>query len=91
MKKGCEQAGTTEMNAEECLVFIDTALQNGSTANEAIQDMRMIDAMVSISKLHMIVFPHVRKTGRGYSRKAMGFRDQLERILEARIDNAFDY
>lgn len=37
--------GTEIMKDEEVLLFVETAVENGSDAKEAIQDMKMIDTL----------------------------------------------
>lgn len=88
---GCEKVGTSEIDCEQSLVFLEAAVENGTSKKDALQDLRMIDAMLKMSKLHRVVHVHVKKTQAGYSRKGVGFYDCLERIVEGRVDGAFNY
>ena len=75
---------TQVMKDEECLLYLQTALENGSDVNEAIQDMRMIDNLLSVERNHLISFGAIKKTGRGYYRKGTMLSDNLENVINAR-------
>lgn len=78
--------GTEIMGNEECLMFVETAIENGSAPNEAIQDMRMIDNLLSVERNHLISFGSVKKTKSGHYRKGTLLADALENVINARAD-----
>ena len=87
MRVGSEKYGTSVMKEEEALLFAEVALENGSSPEEAIQDMRMIDTMLYAERLHMSVGKVVQKTKAGYHRKGSDLHTTMKIILEARVNN----
>lgn len=83
---GSEKFGTEVMKDEECLLFADACLENGSSVQDAISDMRMIDAMLHAERLHLMVGKQVQRTRAGYYRKGSGLSYTFEKIIEARAD-----
>lgn len=73
------------MKDEEAMLFVETCLENGSGVDEALQDMRMIDNMLSAERNYILVAKVVTKTSRGYYRKNSSLHDQWQRILEGRV------
>jgi hypothetical protein len=87
---GSEKYSTDVMREDEVVLFVEAALpENDNDIAEAVADMRMVDAMLQMQRLHKAVHVYVRKTGTGYTRKGMGFHDSLSRILDGRIEGAF--
>ena len=76
------------MNDMECLLFVETAIENGSDVNEAIQDMRMIDNMLHMERLHIVSFGFVRKTSAGHYRRGTTLANALESIIDSRSRGA---
>lgn len=90
-KQPCEQLGLSQMTCEEATVFAESAIENGTQKTDVLEDMRMIDAMLQMTKLHRVVHVHIKQTSRGFTRKGVGFYDALEGILNARTEGAFNY
>jgi hypothetical protein len=76
--------GTSVMKDEECLLFAETAIENGSDVNEAIQDMRMIDNLLTAERNHLLVFGTISKTKTGNYRKGSLLSTTLENVINAR-------
>lgn len=84
--QGSEKYHTSVMRDDEVLLFVEAALENAHDANEAIQDMRMMDAMLQAQRLCIATKPYVTKTATGRFRKKSGFPDMMESILNARVE-----
>jgi len=76
--------GTQFMKDFECLLFVETAIENGSDPHEAIQDMKMIDNLLISERNHFLSFGTIKKTASGRYRKGNVLSDILENIVEAR-------
>lgn len=81
--------GTSVMKEKECLLLVQTALENGSDPNQAIQDMRMIDTLLSVKRNHLLAFGTVKKTRAGYYRRNSTLANALENVIDARV-NGFE-
>lgn len=77
--------GTEIMNDEECLLFVEIAIQNGSPVGEAIQDMRTIDNLMVVKRNHILAFSSINRTAAGYARKGTKLWDALENVIDARV------
>jgi hypothetical protein len=86
---GCEEYGTSVIKKEECLLFVQTALENGSEVKDALQDMRMIDTLLHIKQLHLIVHGSIRKTRAGYFRKGSSLYEAFDSVIEGRRTDKF--
>lgn len=78
--------GTEIMKDEEVLLFVETAVENGSDANEAIQDMKMIDTLLTAKRNHLLAFGSVKTTATGRIRKGSSLYNTLEGIVSARAN-----
>ncbi len=74
----------------EVLTFVETAVENGSDPNEAIEDFKMIDALFEMRKMYIAQGHHVRKTRSGNFRKGSTMSNFLEMAIEARINGQFN-
>lgn len=86
---GCEKYGTEVMKMDEVLLFLETAVENGSDVDEAIQDMRMIDALMKMKQLHLVVHGNINTTRAGNSRKGSSLSNSLISIIDGRVKGAF--
>lgn len=86
-REGKMKYDTQIMKDDEVVLFCEAAMENGSGAEEAIADMRMIDAMLYMERLHLMVYGQVKKTAAGHYRKGTSLYDSLERILDGRLEN----
>lgn len=83
---GCEKYGTSVMKEMECLLFVETALENnGGNVEDALSDMRMVDTLLYAERLHKIAGHNIKKTASGHYRKGSDIYTTFERILEGRI------
>lgn len=80
--------GTEIMKDDECLLFVETAIENGSSAKEAIEDMRMIDNMLSVERNHLLAFGSVKKTSRGHYRRGTTLSNSIMGVVEARVSGS---
>lgn len=53
--KGCEKYGLAVMSQEEALIFCEAAIEGGSDPKTAMEDMKMIDAMLHMKHLSVKV------------------------------------
>lgn len=82
--------GNMEIKNDEFLIAVEVALENNcDDMREALADARCIDHLLKVKKLNRAVTVHVKKTGKGHVRKGVGFYDDLEKIIEARMNGAF--
>jgi hypothetical protein len=89
MRVASEKYGTAIMKTEEVLTFVEAAVENGSDIQEAVDDMRMIDSLLYMKKLHLAVYGHIRRTSKGNLRKGSDLYSSLMSVIDGRIDNAF--
>lgn len=87
MKQGSEKYGTAVMKDEECLLFVEAALETNDTVSGAIADMRMIDTMLQATRLQLAVGAYVRRTRAGHLRKGSDLYTTFERIITGRSEN----
>lgn len=77
------------MKDDEALLFIETAIENGSDPSEAIADMRMIDSFMHMKKLHFAIHGQIKKTKAGNFRKGTELSNALMSVINGRANNAF--
>jgi len=81
--------GTEVMKDDEVILFCQTAIENGSDPEEAVADMKMVDTLLQMERLHLLAYGQVKRTAAGHYRKGTSLYDSLERIIEGRIENKF--
>jgi len=80
--------GNMEMKDSEVLMFVDCVLENnGGDVEQAIQDMKMIDSMLKMKKLHIVVHGTLKTTKNGNFRKNVTLLDAYDSVLDARAKN----
>lgn len=84
---GCEKLGTSVMNSEDCLMFLDIAVKNGSNKKEAFQDLKFIDTCLEASRIHLLAFNSSNKTSAGRYRKGHSLYDMYDKVLDSRLTN----
>ena len=90
-KVGSEKYGTSVMKTEECQIFFGAALDNnGGNGNEAFADMKMIDALLHMSRLHFALGKTVRLTSAGNLRKGSDLYSSYSRIIDGRANGSFN-
>ena len=79
--------GTSIIKDNECILLVETSIENGSDIMEAIQDMRMIDNLLIAERNHFLSFKTTRKTATGRYRKGSELSQIFENIITARAHN----
>lgn len=57
--------------------------------SEAKEDMKMIDSILHMKRLHLVVHGHIKYTSRGNLRKGTSVYNSMESIINARVNGAF--
>lgn len=86
---GCEKYGTEIMRKSESLLFVEAAVESGSSIEEAFKDMLMIDACLKAVQLHRVIGSKVKYTSAGNLRKDAGLRGTINAIVGGRVEGAF--
>jgi hypothetical protein len=89
MRVASEKYGTSVMKKNEILMFIETAIENGSSMAEAYSDMKMIDTCLYMEILQKSVGKLTRKTRSNHYRKNSDLYTSLNSIIEGRVNNLF--
>lgn len=91
IKVGSEKFGTQVMKEEECVLFFGASLENNEgNACEAFADMKMVDALLHIKRLHLVLGKQIQYTSSGYFRKGSDLYGSYDRIIEGRLSGAFN-
>jgi hypothetical protein len=90
MRVACEKYGTSVMKQDEVLLFIEAALENGSEISEAFADVKMIDTMLYAELIYKANRHSLTKTSSGHYRKGSDMNVMFLKILEGRVNGAFD-
>lgn len=86
---GSEKFETEIMKEEECTVFIVTGVENGLSIKDAYSDMKMIDAMLSMKRLHFAMRKHIRTTKAGNLRKNSDLYSYYMSAIDGRVNGQF--
>lgn len=78
---------TEIMKDEEVLLYVETAIENGSSPQEAIADMRMIDTLLAVERNHILAFGSVNRTAAGRYRRNSTLVHALDSVVTARALN----
>lgn len=78
--------GTEIMTNEDCLLFAEVAIINGSDIKETVYDMRMIDNLMLSSRTYMLTASPVQRTRNGFLRKGHKLLDLFNSVIDARIN-----
>jgi hypothetical protein len=89
IKTGSEKFETEITKEDECSLFIVTGVENGLSIPDAYSDMKMIDSMLSMKRLHLAVKPHIKRTKAGYLRKGTDLYNFYMSAIEGRIKGQF--
>jgi hypothetical protein len=76
---------TSIMKTEECFLFIKAATESGVDLETAYEDMRMIDDILHLKRLHLAVHGHIKKTSAGHLRKGTSLYDGIDSIINSRV------
>jgi hypothetical protein len=81
----------SQIKDEEATLLAESMFESGRDVETVLQDIRCIDALLAMEKQYILCQGVVRKTARGYYRKNSGISDDFERIIEARVNGAFNW
>lgn len=82
-----ETFGTSVMKTEEAFIFIQAATDNGVELETAYDDMKMIDALLHVQKIHIVAFPEIKRTKAGHLRKGTSLYDAFEDVINSRLES----
>jgi hypothetical protein len=82
---GSQTFDTAIMKTDEVFIFIKACTDSGATLNEAYEDMKMIDNMLHMKRLHLAMYGHINKTRSGNLRKGSGIYNAIDGILNSRL------
>lgn len=75
---------TSVMKTEEVILFVKAATENGSDLETAYDDMRMIDDILHLKRLHLAVHGQIKKTKAGHLRKGTSLYDAISDVIGSR-------
>lgn len=59
---GSETFGTSVMKTDEAFLFVKAATENGVDLETAYEDMKMINDILHLKRLHMVVHGFIKTT-----------------------------
>jgi hypothetical protein len=81
---GSEIFETSVMKTEECYLFVKAATSAGADLETAYEDMKMIDDLLHIKKIHFVVNGQIKTTKSGHLRKGTSLYDAYNDVITAR-------
>jgi hypothetical protein len=85
---GSEKYRTEIMNDEEVEVMFEAAMEhNNDDPVEALQDVRLIDTLLHIKRLHFVVHGQIKRTAAGNIRKGSDLYTSMEAVINGRVNN----
>lgn len=81
---GSETFGTSVMKTDEVFLFVKAATENGADIEMAYDDMKMIDDILHLQRLHLVVHGEIKKTKTGHMRKGPSLYDAISDVIGAR-------
>lgn len=90
LKVGSEKYGTAVMKDEEVEIFFEAALGNcDGDGVEAFADMKMVDTLFHIKRLHFAMGKNITHTATGYFRKGSELYAAYESVIHGRMNGKF--
>lgn len=83
---GSETFGTSVMKTDEAFLFVKAARDNGADLEMAYEDMKMIDDILHLKRLHFVVHGHIKTTKAGHLRKGTSLYDAISDVIGARCE-----
>jgi hypothetical protein len=83
---GSETFETIVMKTDEAFLFIKAATEGGSDLETAYEDMKMIDSILHLKRLHIAVQHQMKYTRAGHLRKGTSLYDGINAIIEGRCN-----
>lgn len=81
-----ETFGTSVMKTDEAFLFVKVARDNGADLETAYEDMKMIDDILHLKRLHLVVHGHIKTTKAGNLRKGTSLYDAISDVIGARCE-----
>lgn len=80
--------GTAIVKTEEALLLVKAAMENGADLETAYDDMKMIDHILQIKRLHFVVHGQIKLTRAGHLRKGTSLYNAIDSIISSRCVNS---
>jgi len=74
------------MKTDEVYIFIKAATERGIDLETAYDDMRMIDDILHLKKIHFAIHGEIKRTKAGYLRKGTSLYDAISDMIGARCN-----
>ncbi len=84
---GSETFGTAVMKTDEAFLFVKAATEAGADLETAYDDMKMIDDILNLKRLHLVVHGFIKKTRSGNLRKGTSIYDAINDVIESRCNH----
>lgn len=78
---------TSVMKTDEAFLFVKAATENGADLETAYEDMKMIDDILHIKRLHIVVHGSIKTTRAGFLRKGTSLYDAINDVITDRCLN----
>jgi len=82
---GSEIFGTQVVRADEALLLVQTATENGATLETAYDDMKMIDDLFLVQRYFFATLGETNRTATGRIRKNSNLSHALDSVINARV------
>ena len=82
-----ETFGTSIMKTDEVILFVKAGTEAGTDLETAYDDMKMIDDLLHLKRLHLVVHGSIKVTRAGHLRKGSSLYDAMNDVIEARVIN----
>lgn len=84
---GSETFETSVMKTDEVILFIKGATNLGVDLETAYNDMKMIDDILHLKRLHLVVHGSIKTTRAGHLRKGTSLYDAISDLIGSRCQN----
>jgi hypothetical protein len=79
--------GTSVMKTEEAFLFVKAATEGGADLETAYDDMKMVDDILHLKRIHFVIHGHIKTTKAGHLRKGTSLYDAINDVIGARCNN----
>ena len=76
---------TAVVKTDEAVMLVQAAVENGADLETAYDDMKMIDDLLHMKRLHLAIHGQIKKTQAGHFRKGSTLYNALDSIISARV------
>lgn len=80
-----EVFNTAVMKTNEVVLFVQAATESGADLETAYDDMRMIDTLLHLKRLHLVVHGQIKRTKAGHLRKGTSLYDAMDGVINGRV------